>query len=612
MTRTGWWIAVGFAVAFALVAVLRLAEPEELAAVDNAVQERREQVAGFWALFHQATGARAAGDFAAAAGLYRQALEVRRDHEESWFYLGSSRLELGDEAGAEQAFLSLVELNPRSLRGHSQLGLVRSSWIPGREADLAGAKEAFARSLELDPEDSGVYLRLGIMELRSGATAEALTHFLKAAGSASPEGMFRAGYVNWLQGQEVEARRMFERVLETARLEQELANRGARVEGDQPEQALAAPPAQLPSGDQGSRGAVPVWAPLREAATLARYFLDLLDAGVGSPLSPGGLQLNPSWIVEAAQGCPPGSQSTCSVSVAGPFESAAAPPPHSAELPTEEMVRLEVGRQAHRVETLAVDLDGDGVLDHLEAGRTREGTEPVRIRLSLWEAAVDPVSGRFPDLFPKTVVRLVAGDLDGDARPDVLALVWKQTPLVYWNEGEGRFSVEALNGAPSGLREARAAALLDIDGDGRLDVVLGRRAGYAQAVASLQGGEPAPPEQRLVGLSNLGNRRFRQVEVSTFGFGVLDLAVADVDRDGRPDLLVLSGDDAPGPGRLEPGAVLLNKGDGSFVRDALLPPAIGEQAPARFQGIASDHRGTWLRIPGAGLFMLAPRTREVP
>jgi tetratricopeptide (TPR) repeat protein len=73
---------------------------------------------------------------AEAATLYRQAVGMRPDWAEGWFYLGASLYDLRRYAEARDAFRKEVKLAPRMAPGWAFLGLA--------EADLNDSEQALA------------------------------------------------------------------------------------------------------------------------------------------------------------------------------------------------------------------------------------------------------------------------------------------------------------------------------------------------------------------------------------------------------------------------------------------------------------------------------------
>jgi hypothetical protein len=109
-------------------------------------------------------------------------------------------------------------------------------------------------------------------------------------------------------------------------------------------------------------------------------------------------------------------------------------------------------------------------------------------------------------------------DMDGDLDPDILFLA---NNGVYWEENEGiagftRRTVHAITVASSGL------AAGDIDRDGLTDVVI---APFAN------------PNHQITWYQNLGGGSFAQHTIDTVAGDVTDLVVADMNRNGRLDIV---------------------------------------------------------------------------
>ncbi|MDX6644667.1 MAG: large repetitive protein, partial [Miltoncostaeaceae bacterium] len=143
---------------------------------------------------------------------------------------------------------------------------------------------------------------------------------------------------------------------------------------------------------------------------------------------------------------------------------------------------------------------------------------------------------------------MAAGDLTGDGRAD-LALAAGTRLVVLAGDGRGHFRPrQALACDPDRIGfDAEAVRLADLNGDGRLDIVV---VGAAVTVALGRGDGRFGPCRVVVRLAG-----------TTPG----GLAVADLNGDGIPDLLVT--DEAAGVVRLYAG-----RGDGSF-REAAAYPA---------------------------------------
>ena len=149
---------------------------------------------------------------------------------------------------------------------------------------------------------------------------------------------------------------------------------------------------------------------------------------------------------------------------------------------------------------------------------------------------------------------LSSGDLDGDGRIDlVVANSSGSSVEVFWNDGNGEFSdplTLQLPGAGGASLQPRWIATGDLNGDQRLDIVC--------ALSS---------SSKVRVFYGLGNRQFNDVgsDVSVDS-SPRSVAIADFNADGRPDLAVanygFNGDGATT-------TVLLNQGGGSFTASTL-------------------------------------------
>ena len=155
----------------------------------------------------------------------------------------------------------------------------------------------------------------------------------------------------------------------------------------------------------------------------------------------------------------------------------------------------------------------------------------------------------------------VAGELDGDGRPD-LVVTTAADDVLLWNAGGGRFVRAPRSSGFVSFGWHAGAAIADVNGDGRPDLYV---AGYTDPNAEVPGSMKGfPGNHRGVRdelFLNLGHRRFREVGARVgldaapydHSLGALFL---DANGDGRLDLYVANDTD---PNRLylnEPGGPL--------------------------------------------------------
>jgi hypothetical protein len=222
----------------------------------------------------------------------------------------------------------------------------------------------------------------------------------------------------------------------------------------------------------------------------------------------------------------------------------------------------------------AFDANRDGRADLFIAGFGTDtapfpGEQPRLLIQTADGRLVDETAARLPQ--QKCAAHGAAiGDIDGDGDIDIyMSNLNGGTvgPRFYINDGRGNFS-ESADRIPSDIanRQQRytASALVDVNGDGFPDLVLG---GFAGA-----------PDELLI---NDGSGRFvrnpRFIMPARTGreeSGTLDIGVADFDGNGAPDLLLgcTGGKRVLGNGINEPAdgyryanlRLLLNRGNGTF------------------------------------------------
>ncbi|MCP5113841.1 MAG: tetratricopeptide repeat protein, partial [bacterium] len=128
----------------------------------------KQRIRSFWTTFRQANQQRLEGDLTAAAAGFRAALELDTQHEESLFHLGGVLEQTGDYAAAIDAYQRLIEINPASGRGLTQLAELLSSVAPGIPTDYDRAQNLLDRAIKLNPEQAGPFLQLGRLGLNRG------------------------------------------------------------------------------------------------------------------------------------------------------------------------------------------------------------------------------------------------------------------------------------------------------------------------------------------------------------------------------------------------------------------------------------------------------------
>ncbi len=209
------------------------------------------------------------------------------------------------------------------------------------------------------------------------------------------------------------------------------------------------------------------------------------------------------------------------------------------------------------------DFDGDGHVDLAVAGYGRIGLGSTVVLL------LNDGSGGFgpPRVFPALPApyKLVAGDLDGDDRPDVVAACEGTQVAVLMNTG-GAFAAPVALNAGFGVNDVfPCVRLADSDNDGDLDIFYGSTRSQIDT-----------DDYAVATFANAGDGTFAPVSfvpIVDFLAGPVDMAVTDVTGDGWVDLMTV---------HIDTGSWTFARGDGS---GGFLP---GTELPAGDSPVAID------------------------
>ncbi|MCS6912022.1 MAG: VCBS repeat-containing protein [Myxococcales bacterium] len=199
-----------------------------------------------------------------------------------------------------------------------------------------------------------------------------------------------------------------------------------------------------------------------------------------------------------------------------------------------EIILLSVGRGAQRypvaapVALASADLNGDGRLDLVVGGEPRAGVV-IEVLLGARDGSFS--RGARYELAASRLASLAAADLNGDRWPDLVVATGPVGIELLFGKGDGTFRRGGRVQTSERLSGLRQVVLADLNGGGRADlaVVLAPDGATAQlsVLVNRGGGGFAPAV--VVG------------ELNTVGVGRTCLAAADLDGDGRLDLVSSEG-----------------------------------------------------------------------
>jgi adhesin/invasin len=200
---------------------------------------------------------------------------------------------------------------------------------------------------------------------------------------------------------------------------------------------------------------------------------------------------------------------------------------------------------------VAADVNGDGLSDVIMSGPTLPYSGSITVLNGQSDGTLSA-----PQYIPCPAAdALAAGDIDGNGTTDLVSLASDHftttTVDVLLGDGHGNFQPPVAWQTFPGTF-TRAAFLADIDGDGKLDLVL--------AYEPVGGGAP----DNLVWLKNTGGSFAAPVILTTSASDNGPFSVADFNHDGKPDILYTL------PGSPESLHILFNQGNGQFRDQAVM------------------------------------------
>jgi cytochrome c-type biogenesis protein CcmH/NrfG len=163
------------------------------------IQLDKAALVQFWDKQHAAMDAmKRERNFAKATLLFREALAMNPDHEDSHYYLANCLAASGDIPSAIAELDTLARINPQSRRAFQRKGELLAASASSR-SQLELARQSLGVALSLNSEETGTLVLLGQVALARGDFTSAEQEFAHACQANPRAGnvWFLRGYIAW-------------------------------------------------------------------------------------------------------------------------------------------------------------------------------------------------------------------------------------------------------------------------------------------------------------------------------------------------------------------------------------------------------------------------------
>jgi hypothetical protein len=179
--------------------------------------------------------------------------------------------------------------------------------------------------------------------------------------------------------------------------------------------------------------------------------------------------------------------------------------------------------------TYASDIDGDGDLDILTASAQDDKIA--------WHENIDGKGDfgtqKIITINAKDATYVISGDVDGDGDEDVISASFGDKKIAWYENTDGKGNFGSQQVITTNVAGATRLFISDLDNDGDLDIV-----------------SASPSDNKIAwyentdGKGNFGESTKSQKIISSNAFGAVDVFAADINNDGKLDLLSASFSDS--------------------------------------------------------------------
>ena len=194
--------------------------------------EERNDLLIFWETYREATACRMDGKWEKAITKYKQALEMKPEHEDAIYYLGNMYFEMRADQKAESEWLKLAKVNGESLRAHFQLGKLYMFTESEELFSLEKAESEFRKTIVINQDFIQPLIYLGEIYLYHGDLDSSFEYFSAVLGTDPDnfESIILSAFIHWKQRNNPKARELYTRARDLR--QKEVRAKSISQEGD--------------------------------------------------------------------------------------------------------------------------------------------------------------------------------------------------------------------------------------------------------------------------------------------------------------------------------------------------------------------------------------------
>jgi tetratricopeptide (TPR) repeat protein len=166
------------------------------------VQLDKASLIRFWEKQHAAMDAmKRDHDYSRAAALFREALAINPEHEDSHYYLANCLVVLGDISSAIAELDKLARINPQNHRALQRKGELLAASASSR-SQLEQARQTLTAAIHLNSEETGTLVLRGEVSLAMNDLSQAEQDFSHACqmNPRAVNAWFLRGFIAWKLG----------------------------------------------------------------------------------------------------------------------------------------------------------------------------------------------------------------------------------------------------------------------------------------------------------------------------------------------------------------------------------------------------------------------------